>query len=120
MVWTLAAKWTRTLIANVISTFLWNTDTKIDVSKASSDLREQLESLVPTYESLAAASRVNFIQSLVSSLLVETIFQAYFVGLPEQQAEELRKTEKTLGSYGEESLNKVHEYQLADQFLKKI
>ncbi|PQE30896.1 Involucrin repeat protein [Rutstroemia sp. NJR-2017a WRK4] len=79
---------------------------KMDVSKASSELREQLESLVPTYESLAAASRVNFIQSLVSSLLVETIFQPYFVGLPEQQAEELRKTEKTLGSYGsEESMN---------------
>ncbi|KAM3074314.1 hypothetical protein ACMFMF_006330 [Clarireedia jacksonii] len=79
---------------------------KMDVSKASSDLRKQLESLVPTYESLVAASRVNFIQSLVSSLLVETIFQPYFVGLPEQQAEELRKTEKTLGSYGsEESMN---------------
>jgi len=61
---------------------------------------------VPMYQHLATSSKINFIQSLVSSLLVKDIFQPYFVGLPEQQAEELRKTERTLGSYGsEEGMN---------------
>jgi len=55
------------------------------------------------YQHLATSSKINFIQSLVSSILVFEIFQAYFVGLPEQQAMEIARTEITLGSYGEKS-----------------
>ncbi|ESZ96889.1 hypothetical protein SBOR_2754 [Sclerotinia borealis F-4128] len=79
---------------------------KIDLDKASNNIRQQLEQWVPMYQHLATTSKINFLQSLVSSLLVFDIFQAYFVGLPEQQALELAKTEITLGSYGsEEAMN---------------
>ncbi|KAI9644191.1 hypothetical protein NHQ30_007545 [Ciborinia camelliae] len=87
---------------------------RIDLDKASDDARQQLERWVPTYEHLATLSKINFIRSLVSSLLVFDIFQAYFVGLPEQQAQELAKTEITLGSYGsEEAMNQWRSTTLA-------
>ena len=54
----------------------------------------------PTYEALAPASKVHFIQSLVSRLLVEQIFDAYFIGLSKDHAEELSNVEKHLSSYG--------------------
>ncbi|KAB8290216.1 hypothetical protein EYC80_011085 [Monilinia laxa] len=87
---------------------------RIDLKKASDDVREQLEQLVPMYHHLATSSKINFIQSLVSSILVFDIFQPYFVGLPEQQALELAKTESTLGSYGsEEAMNQWRSTTLA-------
>ncbi|KAJ8062532.1 hypothetical protein OCU04_009060 [Sclerotinia nivalis] len=72
---------------------------RIDLDKAPDEVRQQLEQWVPH---LATLSKINFIQSLVSSLLVYDIFQAYFVGIPEQQALELMQTERTLSSYGSE------------------
>jgi len=60
-------------------------------------------SLVPTYEPLASTSKVHLIQSLVSSLLVEGLFEEYFVGLPKEQADELKKAETLLSIYGERS-----------------
>ncbi|QSZ32859.1 hypothetical protein DSL72_002439 [Monilinia vaccinii-corymbosi] len=75
---------------------------RIDLDKASDGVREQLEQLIPMYRHLATASKINFLQSLVSNLLVLNIFQPYFVGLPEKQARELATTEATLGSYGSE------------------
>ncbi|KAK6602670.1 hypothetical protein H4I95_06607 [Botrytis cinerea] len=72
------------------------------LEKASDEVRQQLEQWVPMYQHLATSSKINFIQSLVSSILVFEIFQAYFVGLPEQQAMEIARTEITLGSYGPE------------------
>ncbi|KAF5875157.1 uncharacterized protein Bfra_003610 [Botrytis fragariae] len=75
---------------------------RIDLGKASDEVRQQLEQWVPMYQHLATSSKINFIQSLVSSLLVFDIFRAYFVGLPEQQAMEIARTEITLGSYGPE------------------
>ncbi|RAL59441.1 hypothetical protein DID88_006815 [Monilinia fructigena] len=87
---------------------------RIDLEKASGDVREQLEQLIPMYHHLATSSKINFIQSLVSSLLVFGIFQPYFVGLPEQQALELAKTESTLGYYGsEEAMNQWRSTTLA-------
>jgi activating signal cointegrator complex subunit 1 len=56
--------------------------------------------LEPTYQALAPASKVHFIQSLVSRLLVEQIFDAYFIGLSKDHAEELSNVEKHLSSYG--------------------
>ncbi|TGO23876.1 hypothetical protein BPAE_0118g00030 [Botrytis paeoniae] len=75
---------------------------RIDLEKASDEVRQQLEQCVPMYQHLATSSKINFIQSLVSSILVFYIFRAYFVGLPEQQAMEIARTEMTLGSYGPE------------------
>ncbi len=64
------------------------------------DTKDQLLHLVPTYETLASSSKVHLIQSLVSRVLVEHIFSAYFVGLPKQQADEFSKVEKHLSSFG--------------------
>ncbi|KAF7947175.1 uncharacterized protein EAE97_004424 [Botrytis byssoidea] len=75
---------------------------RIDLEKGSHEARQQLEHWVPMYQRLATSSKINFIQSLVSTILVFDIFQAYFVGLPEQQAMEIARTEMTLGSYGPE------------------
>ncbi|TGO81537.1 hypothetical protein BPOR_1112g00020 [Botrytis porri] len=77
---------------------------RIDLEKASDEVRQQLEQWVPMYHHLATSSKINLIQSLVSSILVFDIFRAYFVGLPEQQAMEIARTEITLGSYGPEDV----------------
>ncbi|KAF4631770.1 hypothetical protein G7Y89_g6350 [Cudoniella acicularis] len=73
---------------------------------ATEDVKEQLLHLVPTYESLTTTSKIHFIQSLVSRLIVELIFDAYFIGLPLEQAEELEKVEKYLSGFSPiESIN---------------
>lgn len=71
-----------------------------DTDKADEEVQEQLLRLVPTYQSLASSSKVHLIQSLVSRLLVEHIFEAYFIGLPSEQAEKLSEAEKYLGTFG--------------------
>jgi activating signal cointegrator complex subunit 1 len=71
-----------------------------DTDKADENTKEQLLRLVPTYESLASSSKVHLIQSLVSRLLVEHIFDPYFIGLPAEHADELSKAEKYLSTFG--------------------
>ncbi|KAF8856496.1 hypothetical protein BDZ45DRAFT_745397 [Acephala macrosclerotiorum] len=79
---------------------------KIDLEMINDDTRDQLLHLVPTYEILASSSKVHLIQSLVSRILVEHIFSAYFVGLPKEQADDFTKTERFLSSFGTiESMN---------------
>ena len=63
-------------------------------------MKDQLLCLVPTYEILATSSKIHLIQSVVSRLLVEHIFQAYFVGLSKSHSEELERVEKYLTSFG--------------------
>ena len=77
----------------------------IDIEKASDETRDQLLLLVPTYESLATSSKVHLIQSLVSRLLVDRIFNEYFIGLPKERANDLSKAENYLGKFGEIQLN---------------
>lgn len=74
---------------------------KPDVDKANNETKEILLRLVPTYETLAAASKIHFIQSIISRLLVDTIFEEYFIGLPRSRADELRNMETYLRSFGE-------------------
>ncbi|TVY83576.1 hypothetical protein LSUE1_G001240 [Lachnellula suecica] len=51
-------------------------------------------------------SKIHFVQSLVSRLLVEEVFQAYFVGLEKEHADELERVEKYLSQFGPvESIN---------------
>lgn len=64
-------------------------------------MREKLLNLVPTYESLATTSKVHLIQSIVSRLFVESIFEHYFIGLSSDKANELRNVEKYLDGFGE-------------------
>lgn len=72
----------------------------VDTRKADEDVKEQLLGLVPTYYALAASSKVHFIQSLVSRLLVDKIFDAYFIGLSRELADELFSVEKHLSRFG--------------------
>lgn len=73
---------------------------KVDTEKASEAMKERLLQLIPTYESLAATSKIHLVQSLVSRLLVEEIFQAYFVGLSKEHADDLDRVEKYLSGFG--------------------
>jgi hypothetical protein len=57
------------------------------------------------YEELAAASRIPLLQSLVSRVLVERVFDAYFVGLPPDVAAQIGQLEGFLAGCGELSLS---------------
>ena len=57
--------------------------------------------LVPMYEELASTAKVHLLQSLVSQILVEMVFDAYYVGLSEEQTGQIRQIEDLLSSYGE-------------------
>lgn len=79
---------------------------KIDLVKADDDTLQVLSGLIPLYEDLAQTSKVYLLQSVVSKVLVQRIFGAYFVGLSTEQEEQLRRTEKTMASFGSiESVN---------------
>ncbi|RFU31989.1 hypothetical protein B7463_g4391, partial [Scytalidium lignicola] len=79
---------------------------KIDVGKASEEVKEELLELIPTYEAIAATSRIHLIQSIVSRLFVRFIFESYFVGLSDEQADQLKNVEKLMSGFGStESLN---------------
>jgi len=77
--------------------------TSKDLARADEEKKEILSRLVPTYEALASSSKIHLIQSLVSRLLVDHVFEAYFVGLSKEHADELLKVEKSLGKFGTNS-----------------
>lgn len=51
------------------------------------------------YEDLARTSKVHLLQSLVSAILVEMVFDAFYVGLSPEQTEQFRKMEELLLSF---------------------
>ncbi|KAJ2986911.1 hypothetical protein NUW58_g4805 [Xylaria curta] len=66
-----------------------------DLGKADQNIIDDLGQLVPTYEELAVSeTKAAFLQSIVSSILVEMVFNVYFVGLPEEQATQFDQIEK--------------------------
>ncbi|GAP83829.2 hypothetical protein SAMD00023353_0502430 [Rosellinia necatrix] len=68
-----------------------------DLSGADPAVIDDLSELVPMYEELAVGeTRAAFLQSVVSSILVEMIFDAYFVGLPAERATQLGQIENYL------------------------
>lgn len=67
--------------------------TTADLSGGDEDAVSELARLVPMYEELASASRIHLLQSVVSRLLVELVFDAYFVGLPSDVAAHIRQVE---------------------------
>ncbi len=56
---------------------------------------------MPMYEELVHTAKVHLLQSIVSKLLVELVFGAYFVGLSDDQARQLSQMESLLSSFGE-------------------
>ncbi|KOS18798.1 hypothetical protein ESCO_001019 [Escovopsis weberi] len=71
---------------------------KIDLSKASDATLDELGRLVPTYRDLIHTSKVHLLQSIVSRILVEAIFGAYYVGLSEAQTLQFQQMEHLLSS----------------------
>ncbi|KAJ4189216.1 hypothetical protein NW755_006034 [Fusarium falciforme] len=59
----------------------------------------EINDLVPMYEDLASTAKVHLLQSIVSRILVEMVFDAYFVGLSSEQTQQFRQMEKMLYSY---------------------
>jgi activating signal cointegrator complex subunit 1 len=88
---------------------------RIDVEKANEEMRDRVLQLVPTYATLATTSKIHLIQSIVSRLLVESVFQEYFIGLPKEHADDLSKVEKYLNEFGEVFWNCLkHSSRIAD------
>ncbi|KAI2642094.1 hypothetical protein GGS21DRAFT_290446 [Xylaria nigripes] len=72
-----------------------------DLDKADQTIIDDLSGLVPMYEELAVSeTRTVLLQSIVSSILVEMIFDAYFIGLPEEQTTHLSQIEDYLVDLG--------------------
>jgi activating signal cointegrator complex subunit 1 len=71
-----------------------------DLANAEEAVIEELGRLVPMYEDLAATSKVHLLQSIVSRVLVDMVFEAYFVGLSGEQEHQFAHLETLLGSFG--------------------
>ncbi|KAK2607224.1 hypothetical protein N8I77_005919 [Diaporthe amygdali] len=79
---------------------------KIDLFKAGETELQELAELVPMYEELAHTAKIQLLQSIVSRVLVQRVFRAYFVGLSPDQEQQLRQTEKLMTSFASvESIN---------------
>ncbi|KAM5348598.1 hypothetical protein ACJ41O_008422 [Fusarium nematophilum] len=71
---------------------------KINLENLDEATLAELNELVPMYEELALTAKVHLLQSIVSRILVEMVFDAYFVGLSDEQAQQFRQMEKLLSS----------------------
>ncbi len=74
----------------------------------------ELGRLVPMYEELRQSSKVNLLQSLVSRLLVELVFDVYFVGLPRDVARQFTQMETFLAAFGMSIASPGHTEVMAD------
>ncbi|KAF5025002.1 hypothetical protein F66182_2953 [Fusarium sp. NRRL 66182] len=73
---------------------------KINLENLDEATLAEVSELVPMYEELASTHKVYLLQSLVSRILVEMVFDAYFVGLSGEQTQQFRQLEKLISSYG--------------------
>lgn len=55
------------------------------------------------YQELAGPAKIHLLQSVVSAILVDMVFDAYFVGLSKEQASQFREMEGFLASLGASS-----------------
>ncbi|CAJ2511587.1 Uu.00g072120.m01.CDS01 [Anthostomella pinea] len=79
----------------------------LDLRNADQEIIYELSELVPMYEELAIGeTKPHLLQSVVSSILVEMIFDKYFVGLTDEQSAQFEQMEKYLASLSSpESVN---------------
>ncbi|KPM45800.1 hypothetical protein AK830_g810 [Neonectria ditissima] len=59
----------------------------------------ELNELVPMYEELVHTAKVHLLQSIVSRILMDMVFDSYFVGLSDEQEQHFRQMEKMLSSF---------------------
>ena len=52
------------------------------------------------YEDLVQTAKVHLLQSIVSRILVEMVFDGYFVGLSDEQTQQFRQMERMLSEFG--------------------
>ncbi|KAK0704939.1 hypothetical protein B0H67DRAFT_498404 [Lasiosphaeris hirsuta] len=71
---------------------------KIDFSRTDESTLSDLGRLIPSFEELALTAKVHMIQSIVARLLMDLVFDQYFVGLPPDQANQLAQLEAFLAS----------------------
>lgn len=71
-----------------------------DLSGADEAAVSEIGRLVPMYEDLASTSKIHLLQSVVSRVLVELVFDAYFAGLSSEMAGQLQQAETFLASCG--------------------
>jgi hypothetical protein len=71
-----------------------------DLSSADDAAVSELGRLVPMYEDLASASKIHLLQSVVSRVLVDLVFDTYFAGLSGDMAAQLQQAEAFLASCG--------------------
>lgn len=71
---------------------------RVDLTRGVTD--EEVVRLVPMFEEVVATSKVHLLQSLVSRVLVEEVFDRYFVGLSDEQAGQIAQVERLLASFG--------------------
>ncbi|GKU06047.1 hypothetical protein FLAG1_09644 [Fusarium langsethiae] len=74
---------------------------KINLKNLDEATLAEISELVPMYEELALSHKVYLLQSIVSRILVGMVFDAYFVGLTEEQTQQFRQLEKLLSSYAD-------------------
>ncbi|KAF5248968.1 hypothetical protein FAUST_48 [Fusarium austroamericanum] len=74
---------------------------KINLENLDEATLAEISELVPMYEELASSHKVYLLQSIVSRILVEMVFGAYFVGLTDEQTQQFRQLEKLLSSYAD-------------------
>ena len=67
----------------------------LPIPDLSEEVKEKLDKLCPMWENIleGGTAKVHLLQSIVSRLLKDRGFQVYFVGLPEEQEEQLRSFE---------------------------
>ncbi|KAK4166176.1 AKAP7 2'5' RNA ligase-like domain-containing protein [Cladorrhinum sp. PSN259] len=73
---------------------------KVDLSNTPEGVIAELGRLVPMHKDLVSTSKIHLLQSVVSRLLVELVFDTYFAGLPKEEARQLTEAETLLASYG--------------------
>jgi activating signal cointegrator complex subunit 1 len=59
------------------------------------------------FEELIHTAKVHLLQSVVSRLLVELVFETYFVGLSEEQEQQFAQMESLLSSFGMSPLSRM-------------
>lgn len=72
---------------------------KSDLGKADEATMTELGDLVPMFEELVHTSKVHLLQSIVSSILVEMVFDTYYVGMSKEQRNSFREMEQLLLSF---------------------
>ncbi|KAK2780223.1 hypothetical protein CKAH01_00167 [Colletotrichum kahawae] len=77
---------------------------KLDVAASSEEIRDELGRLVPMYADLETSAKVHMLQSIVSRILMDVIFENCFFGLPKEQADKFRAMEETLSSYVDDAV----------------